>query len=134
TGGRLIVIVLLADVAADAVLVPLLHRRPIVFVGADDLHVVEPGAPLDVPAGRQHDDPAVLDRGQVVLDAPAAEREVDAMLARRAGDVRLGDEVRAAGGAQLKRLPAQRDPRLRKIALDAGGVRRLDHLAVAAAL
>ena len=131
---RLVVVVLLADVAADAVLVPLLNRCSIVLVRPDDLHVVEPGTTLDVPAWREHDDPAVLDRGQVVLDAPAAERVLDAMLARRAGDVRFGDEVDAVGHAQLKRLAPEGDPRLREIALDAGRVRRLDHLAVAAAL
>jgi hypothetical protein len=128
------VVVLLADVAADAVLVPLLHRRPIVFVRTDDLHVVEPLAALDVPAGRQHDDPALVDGRQVVLNPAAAERVFDPVFPRRSGDVRLGDEVRAVGHPELERLASKRDAGLGEVALDARGVRRLDHLAVPAAL
>ena len=57
-----VVVLLLADVAPEAVLVPLLHRRLVVFVRTDDFHVVEPRPPLHVPAGCEHDDPAILNR------------------------------------------------------------------------
>ena len=99
-GRRLVVVLLLADVAPDTVLVPLLDERLVVLVGPDDLHVVEPLLPLHVPARRQDDDPAVLDGRQVVLDAAAAEGVFDSMLSLLAGEVRLGDEVRTIGDAQ----------------------------------
>src|SRR3954452_10557038 len=106
--SRLVVIVLLADVAPETVLVPLLDGGLIVFVGADDFHVVEPGPPLDVPAGREHDDAALFDRGQVMLNAAAAERVLDAVFPRTTGDVRLGDEVRAVVHSQLELMTAKR--------------------------
>ena len=49
---------------------------------------------LHVPARRQHDYPAVVERRQVMLDAAAAEGVLDAVLLRFAGQVRLGDEER----------------------------------------
>src|SRR3954467_11489370 len=131
--GRLVVVFLLADVAPETVLVPLLNGSLIVLVRADDLHVVEPGSTFDIPTRREDDDPALFDGREVVLDAAAAERVLDAMFARRAGDVRFGDVVRAVGHPQLERLPVKRDPGPREVPFDARGGRGLNHLAVAGA-
>src|SRR6516165_11072865 len=79
-----VVVVLLADVAPETVLVPLLDGRLVVFVRPDDFHVVEPDPPLHIPAGGEHDDAAFFDRRQVVLDAAAAECVLDSMFARAA--------------------------------------------------
>ena len=113
-GRRAVVVLLLADVAPDAVLVPLLDERLVVLVGPDDLHVVEPLLPLHVPARRQDDDPAVLDGRQVVLDAAAAEGVFDSVLPLLAREVRLGDEVLAVGDAQPIPVSIQRDASFEK--------------------
>src|SRR3954470_11908777 len=131
--GR-VVIVLLADVAPDAVPVPLLDDFVGVFVGPDDLDVVEPLLALYVPARWQHDDPAVLERGEVMLDAPAAERIVDAPRRFLARQERLGDEVFAVGDAEPVTPSVQRQGASREVPLDAGRRRRLEHLAVPAGL
>ena len=52
----------------------------IVFVGPDNVGIVEPFVPLHVPARRHHDDVAAIERGQVVLNPPAAQRVIDAIL------------------------------------------------------
>ena len=132
-GVRPVVVLLLADVTTETVLVPLLDDAMVVFVGADDLEIVEPLAARDIPAGREQHHPAAIDRRDVVLNPPAAERELDAVLMLAASDVRLGDEVTAVGGAQPVGLPAKRNG-TREIALDTLQRCRLQHLAVTAAL
>src|SRR5207245_10793622 len=62
-GGRLVALLLLADVAPDAVGVPDLDPGLGRLLGVDDLHVVEPLPPADVPARGQDHDPAVLEGG-----------------------------------------------------------------------
>ena len=128
-GRRTVVDLLLADVTADAVLVPLLKGLLVVFVRPDDVHVVQPFPALHIPGRRQDDDHALLDCRQVVLDAAAAERVLDAMLLLFAGQ-RRGDEVLAVGGAQREAGAVQRDAAFRKITFDAGRCGRLQHLAV----
>src|SRR5262249_32827358 len=81
------ILLLAADVAPDAVSVPLLNGRAVGGRGPHDVHVVEPLAAPNVPARRQDDDPAVLERREVVLHAPAAERELDTMILRLAGQI-----------------------------------------------
>src|SRR5712671_1286655 len=99
-----------ADVTTDAVLVPLLNRRSRAPGRADDVHVVEPLAPLNVPAWRQHDDPSLFDCCQIVLNAPAAERVFDAMLLEPARQVRFADkELAARAPAELEAAAVQRD-------------------------
>ena len=62
------------------------------FVRPHDLEVVEPRLALHVPAWRQHDDPAVGEGCQVVLDAAVAERVLDTVLLIFPRQVRFGDE------------------------------------------
>ena len=87
---------LVAHVAAETVLVPQLDRDDsLLLIRRRDLEVVKPLAPQDVPGRRQHDDPPVVERGEVVLDPPVAERVVDPVPLRRPGEEALGDEVLA---------------------------------------
>lgn len=57
----------------------------------------------DVPRGRQDDDAAVLERGQVVLGAAIAEGVLDAVFPREALEVGLGDVEPLALGLPAKR-------------------------------
>src|SRR5258706_1513558 len=119
-----VVVLLLADVTAHAVLVPLLDRLLVVLVGPDDLHVVEPLVALHVPARGQDDHLAALDGGQVVLDAAAAQGVLDPVLLLLAREVRLAEEVLAVDGAGPIPVAFQHDV-LRGIAQDASLRRRL---------
>ena len=131
---RRVAVVLLADVTADAVLVPLLDRVGVLFVGPDDVDVVEPLPSQHIPGRGQDDDAPAVDGGQVVLNPAVAERVVDAVLDGLAGERRLGDVERAVRRPQAIRLAVQRQPRLREVAQGGLGPGRLDHPAVAAAL
>ena len=114
-GGGRVVIVLLTDMAPDAVLVPLLDRRAGLFIRADDVHIVEPLASLYIPTRRQDDDATALDGRQVMLNATAAERVIHAMLDWRARQRRLGDVELTVCGPQAVRFSVQRQPGLREI-------------------
>src|SRR5438552_16634732 len=125
-----VAVVLTADMTADAVPVPLLHDLPVVFVRTDDFHIVEPLLPLNVPARRQHDDPALVGCGQVMLDTPAPQGVVDAVFLFLAGEDRFRDEVLAVADAQPVRAAAERDAALREVPFDGCGIGWLQHLAV----
>ena len=131
---RRVAVVLLADVTADAVLVPLLDRVGVPCVGPDDVDVVEPLPSQHIPGRGQDDDAPAIDGGQVVLNPAVAERVVDAVLDGLAGERRLGDVERAVRRPQAIRLAVQRQPRLGEVAQGGLGPGRLDHPAVAAAL
>src|SRR3954453_22328961 len=81
-----VVVVLFADVAADTVLVPLLHRVVMVFVRPDDVHVVHPLAAQHVPGRWQDDDFSLFNRREVMLNAAAAKRVLNRILLLAAGD------------------------------------------------
>src|SRR5262245_52793689 len=127
---RIVVVLLPAHMAADAALVPLLDDLPVVLVRPDDLDVVEPFAALHVPAWRQHHHPPFVERREVVLNASAAERVLDAVLLGFTGELRLGDEVLPVLDAKPVAPALQRRAAAREVAFDRGGRRRLDHLAV----
>ena len=123
---------LVADVAAEAVLVPKLHRDdPLALVRSRDLEVMEPLAPEDVPGRGQHDDPAVLKRRQVVLDAPVPQGVVHLVLHRFAGEEGLGDEVPGPDPPDPVVLAAEGESLLREVAPYLARAGRLHHLRVA---
>ena len=74
----------------------------------------------------------MLDGGQIVLDAAAAQGVLDPVLLFLAREVRLADEVLAVGGAQPISTAFQRDVG-GEISENAARRRRLQHLAVPAA-
>ena len=102
------------------------------LIRPDDVHVVEPLSTLDVPRRRQHDDAPAVDGGEVVLDAAAAQRVLDAVLDGLSGQRRFGDEELPVLGAKTIGPAVEREPRLREIAKRGRGLRRLNHAAVPA--
>ena len=128
------VFLFLADVARVAVLIPELDFDLAALVRVPDIEVVEPLPPQDVPAGRQNQDAAVGQRGQVVLDTAIAQRVIDAVFDGVAGQVRLADVVNAVAGCERIFLAAQNHLAAREIAADTQFRRGLHHFAVARAL
>ena len=128
---RVIALRLSRGMTAETIAVPDLDRirRPLVRV--DDVEVVDPLAPFDIPRRRQDDDASVGQRRQVVLNAPAARA-----CSPRDGP-RPGSSERAPAtvnrpldaSERVARAP-QRDGRPRKVADDTRRAGRLQHLAV----
>ena len=104
------IFLLLADVAGVTRLIPDLNLHAWLFLGVVDIEVVEPLLAQDVPTRRKHDDAAIGQRGEVMLNAPVAERVIDAMLLRLAGEIGFGDVVGAIAFAKGIRRAAKLRP------------------------
>src|SRR5579862_1162572 len=130
-GLRVEVLLFLADVAGKAVFVPQLLLFLAALVGIADIEVVEPLFPEDIPTRRQHDDAAIRQGGQVMLDAAVSERVIDTVFDRLAGQIRFGNVINAGAQAQSVAETAEGDPAAREIALDCGSDSGLEHFAVA---
>ena len=118
------VLLFLADVAGVAAFVPDLDQHVGGLVRIGDVHIVEPLLLRYIPGGRQHHDASVGERGEVMLDAPASQRIVDAMFLRLAREIGFGDVVDAVPLAQRVAGAAQRDcPREKSPFTTAGAAR-----------
>ena len=116
--ARVEILLLLADVAGVAVLVPDLDLHARRFVGIVDVKVVEPLLANNIPAWRQHDNPAVGEFRQVMLNAPVAERVIDAVLLALARQIRIRDVEGPVSLRESEFLAAEDDPAAGKITLD----------------
>jgi hypothetical protein len=101
------------------------------FFGIVDIEVVKPVFAQHIPRGRQHDDAAVGERGEVMLNAAISERILDAMLLRLAGEVRFRDVEGAGLRSKAVHAAAQGDRAAAEIAHHPGSGGGLHHLAVA---
>jgi hypothetical protein len=63
-------------------LIPDLDLHPLHLIGIGNVEVVEPSFTRDIPTRRQHDYFSVGESGEVMLDAPIAERIIDAVFLR----------------------------------------------------